>query len=105
MGTHHRELRQPLPHHGGLRGREGAADCAVVQVVQRCLELGAASARFVSGTMEDTAFPQHVVREAQTSLGTSATCSARCQHLILALLFATREEKWERWGETGKIVP
>ncbi|NXU96526.1 DHI1 dehydrogenase, partial [Cettia cetti] len=38
-------------------------------VVQRCLELGAASARFVSGTMEDTAFAQHVVREAQTSLG------------------------------------
>ncbi|NXE92794.1 DHI1 dehydrogenase, partial [Menura novaehollandiae] len=39
------------------------------KVVQRCLELGAASARFVSGTMEDTAFAQHVVREAQTSLG------------------------------------
>ncbi|NXA84999.1 DHI1 dehydrogenase, partial [Melanocharis versteri] len=38
-------------------------------VVRRCLELGAASARFVSGTMEDTAFTQHVVREAQTSLG------------------------------------
>ncbi|NXR85195.1 DHI1 dehydrogenase, partial [Hypocryptadius cinnamomeus] len=38
-------------------------------VVRRCLELGAASARFVSGTMEDTAFAQHVVREAQTSLG------------------------------------
>ncbi|XP_039551856.1 corticosteroid 11-beta-dehydrogenase isozyme 1-like [Passer montanus] len=38
-------------------------------VVQRCLELGAASARFVSGTMEDTAFAQHVVREAQSSLG------------------------------------
>ncbi|XP_053820231.1 11-beta-hydroxysteroid dehydrogenase 1-like isoform X2 [Vidua chalybeata] len=37
-------------------------------VVRRCLELGAASARFVSGTMEDTAFAQHVVREAQTSL-------------------------------------
>ncbi|NWV38866.1 DHI1 dehydrogenase, partial [Grantiella picta] len=39
------------------------------KVVQRCLELGAASARFVSGTMEDMAFAQHVVREAQTSLG------------------------------------
>ncbi|NXQ41909.1 DHI1 dehydrogenase, partial [Catharus fuscescens] len=38
-------------------------------VVRRCLQLGAASARFVSGTMEDTAFAQHVVREAQTSLG------------------------------------
>uniref|UniRef100_U3JCL8 11-beta-hydroxysteroid dehydrogenase 1 n=1 Tax=Ficedula albicollis TaxID=59894 RepID=U3JCL8_FICAL len=38
-------------------------------VVRRCLELGAASARFVSGTMEDTAFAQRVVREAQTSLG------------------------------------
>ncbi|NWZ86887.1 DHI1 dehydrogenase, partial [Poecile atricapillus] len=50
-------------------GGEGAAERAVVQVVRRCLELGAASARFVSGTMEDTAFAQHVVREAQTSLG------------------------------------
>ncbi|XP_063274341.1 11-beta-hydroxysteroid dehydrogenase 1-like isoform X3 [Prinia subflava] len=38
-------------------------------VVRRCLELGAASARFISGTMEDTAFAQRVVREAQTSLG------------------------------------
>ncbi|NXM84732.1 DHI1 dehydrogenase, partial [Oenanthe oenanthe] len=38
-------------------------------VVQRCLQLGAASARFVSGTMEDTAFAQRVVREAQASLG------------------------------------
>nr|XP_054504864.1 LOW QUALITY PROTEIN: 11-beta-hydroxysteroid dehydrogenase 1-like [Agelaius phoeniceus] len=38
-------------------------------VVRRCLELGAASARFVSGSMEDTAFAQHVVREAQTALG------------------------------------
>uniref|UniRef100_A0A8C9UHA3 11-beta-hydroxysteroid dehydrogenase 1 n=1 Tax=Serinus canaria TaxID=9135 RepID=A0A8C9UHA3_SERCA len=38
-------------------------------VVQRCLELGAASARFVSGSMEDTAFAQHVVREAQVALG------------------------------------
>ncbi|NXP60553.1 DHI1 dehydrogenase, partial [Chloropsis cyanopogon] len=38
-------------------------------VVQRCLELGAASARFVSGTMEDMAFAQHVVKEAQTLLG------------------------------------
>ncbi|NXT59916.1 DHI1 dehydrogenase, partial [Chaetops frenatus] len=38
-------------------------------VVRRCLQLGAASASFVSGSMEDTAFAQHVVREAQTSLG------------------------------------
>ncbi|NWY95835.1 DHI1 dehydrogenase, partial [Loxia curvirostra] len=38
-------------------------------VVRRCLELGAASARFVSGSMEDTAFAQHVVREAQVALG------------------------------------
>ncbi|XP_023773755.1 corticosteroid 11-beta-dehydrogenase isozyme 1-like, partial [Cyanistes caeruleus] len=54
----------------GAQGRRGrAAERSVVQVVRRCLELGAASARFVSGTMEDTAFAQHVVREAQTSLG------------------------------------
>uniref|UniRef100_A0A8C5TEA1 11-beta-hydroxysteroid dehydrogenase 1 n=1 Tax=Malurus cyaneus samueli TaxID=2593467 RepID=A0A8C5TEA1_9PASS len=39
------------------------------EVVQRCLELGAASAQFISGTMEDMAFAQSVVREAQTSLG------------------------------------
>ncbi|NXE06624.1 DHI1 dehydrogenase, partial [Lophotis ruficrista] len=39
------------------------------KVVERCLELGAASARYVSGTMEDMAFAQHVVKEAETSLG------------------------------------
>ncbi|KAM6044131.1 11-beta-hydroxysteroid dehydrogenase 1 [Chlamydotis macqueenii] len=39
------------------------------KVVERCLELGAASARYVSGTMEDMAFAEHVVKEAETSLG------------------------------------
>uniref|UniRef100_A0A8C8ECT7 11-beta-hydroxysteroid dehydrogenase 1 n=1 Tax=Otus sunia TaxID=257818 RepID=A0A8C8ECT7_9STRI len=33
------------------------------KVVERCLELGAASARYVSGSMEDTTFPAVVVRE------------------------------------------
>ncbi|NXO02895.1 DHI1 dehydrogenase, partial [Rhinopomastus cyanomelas] len=39
------------------------------QVVKRCLELGAPSARYVSGTMEDVAFAEHVVKEAEASLG------------------------------------
>ncbi|GAB0200043.1 11-beta-hydroxysteroid dehydrogenase 1-like isoform X1 [Grus americana] len=39
------------------------------KVVERCLELGAASARYISGTMEDMAFAEHVVKEAETSLG------------------------------------
>ncbi|NXX20942.1 DHI1 dehydrogenase, partial [Podargus strigoides] len=39
------------------------------KVVERCRELGAASARYVSGTMEDMAFAEHVVKEAETSLG------------------------------------
>ncbi|XP_074706282.1 11-beta-hydroxysteroid dehydrogenase 1-like isoform X2 [Strix aluco] len=39
------------------------------KVVERCLELGAASARYVSGTMEDMAFAEHVVKEAEASLG------------------------------------
>ncbi|NXY69076.1 DHI1 dehydrogenase, partial [Glareola pratincola] len=39
------------------------------KVVKRCLELGAASARYVSGTMEDMAFAEHVVKEAETLLG------------------------------------
>ncbi|NXD77746.1 DHI1 dehydrogenase, partial [Halcyon senegalensis] len=39
------------------------------KVVERCLELGAASARYVSGTMEDMAFAEHVVKEAGTLLG------------------------------------
>lgn len=45
------------------------------QVVARCLELGAASARHVSGSMEDTAFAEHVVKEAEELLG---TLTARC---------------------------
>ncbi|XP_010182043.1 PREDICTED: corticosteroid 11-beta-dehydrogenase isozyme 1-like [Mesitornis unicolor] len=39
------------------------------KVVERCRALGAASARYISGTMEDMAFAEHVVREAETSLG------------------------------------
>ncbi|NXL02612.1 DHI1 dehydrogenase, partial [Mesembrinibis cayennensis] len=39
------------------------------KVVERCLELGAASARYISGTMEDMAFAEHVVKEAETLLG------------------------------------
>ncbi|NXU48769.1 DHI1 dehydrogenase, partial [Turnix velox] len=39
------------------------------KVVEQCLELGAASARYVSGTMEDMAFAEHVVKEAETLLG------------------------------------
>ncbi|NXP03109.1 DHI1 dehydrogenase, partial [Thinocorus orbignyianus] len=39
------------------------------KVVKRCLELGAASARYVSGSMEDTTFPEVVVKEAETTWG------------------------------------
>ncbi|NXL30896.1 DHI1 dehydrogenase, partial [Glaucidium brasilianum] len=39
------------------------------KVVERCLELGAASARYVSGSMEDTTFPTVVVREAENTWG------------------------------------
>ncbi|XP_075299217.1 11-beta-hydroxysteroid dehydrogenase 1 isoform X3 [Opisthocomus hoazin] len=38
-------------------------------VVERCLELGAASARYVSGSMEDTSFPEVVVKEAENTWG------------------------------------
>ncbi|XP_042655981.1 corticosteroid 11-beta-dehydrogenase isozyme 1 isoform X2 [Tyto alba] len=77
----------PHPHHSTDRGQaaeskwqaqhshthvaSGAHMTASLtsQVVERCLELGAASARYVSGTMEDMAFAEHVVKEAKTSLG------------------------------------
>nr|XP_009936922.1 PREDICTED: corticosteroid 11-beta-dehydrogenase isozyme 1-like [Opisthocomus hoazin] len=39
------------------------------KVVERCLELGAASARYVSGSMEDTSFPEVVVKEAENTWG------------------------------------
>ncbi|NXX97302.1 DHI1 dehydrogenase, partial [Centropus bengalensis] len=39
------------------------------KVVERCRELGAASARYISGTMEDMAFADRVVKEAGTLLG------------------------------------
>ncbi|XP_013045062.3 11-beta-hydroxysteroid dehydrogenase 1-like [Anser cygnoides] len=39
------------------------------KVVERCLELGAASARFVSGSMENTAFAEEVVKEAENTWG------------------------------------
>nr|XP_009670475.1 PREDICTED: corticosteroid 11-beta-dehydrogenase isozyme 1-like isoform X1 [Struthio camelus australis] len=39
------------------------------KVVERCLKLGAASARYVSGSMEKTAFAKEVVKEAETAWG------------------------------------
>ncbi|NXC19134.1 DHI1 dehydrogenase, partial [Corythaeola cristata] len=39
------------------------------KVVERCLELGAASARYVSGSMEDTTFPEALVKEAEHTWG------------------------------------
>ncbi|NXO02901.1 DHI1 dehydrogenase, partial [Rhinopomastus cyanomelas] len=39
------------------------------KVVERCLELGAASAYYVSGSMEDTTLPELVVKEAETIWG------------------------------------
>ncbi|KAM9520395.1 11-beta-hydroxysteroid dehydrogenase 1-like [Guaruba guarouba] len=39
------------------------------KVVRRCLELGAASARYVSGSMEDTTLPDVVVKEAENTWG------------------------------------
>lgn len=39
------------------------------QVVDKCLDLGAASARYVSGSMESTAFAEEVVKEAEITWG------------------------------------
>ncbi|NXH12523.1 DHI1 dehydrogenase, partial [Bucco capensis] len=39
------------------------------KVVERCLQLGAASARYVSGSMEDTKLPEVVVKEAENTWG------------------------------------
>ncbi|KFV93551.1 Corticosteroid 11-beta-dehydrogenase isozyme 1, partial [Eurypyga helias] len=39
------------------------------KVVERCLKLGAASARYVSGSMEDTTLPELVVKEAENTWG------------------------------------
>uniref|UniRef100_A0A8D0GDM3 11-beta-hydroxysteroid dehydrogenase 1 n=1 Tax=Sphenodon punctatus TaxID=8508 RepID=A0A8D0GDM3_SPHPU len=39
------------------------------KVVARCLELGAASAQYVNGSMEDMAFAEHVVQEAEKLWG------------------------------------
>ncbi|XP_062451002.1 11-beta-hydroxysteroid dehydrogenase 1-like [Rhea pennata] len=39
------------------------------KVVEQCLKLGAASAQYVSGSMEDMAFAEHVVKEAENLMG------------------------------------
>ncbi|XP_025891926.1 corticosteroid 11-beta-dehydrogenase isozyme 1 [Nothoprocta perdicaria] len=39
------------------------------KVVEQCLKLGAASAQYVSGSMEDMAFAEHVVKKAENLLG------------------------------------
>ncbi|NWW73306.1 DHI1 dehydrogenase, partial [Climacteris rufus] len=39
------------------------------KVVERCLELGAASARYISGSMDNPTLPQEVVREAENTWG------------------------------------
>lgn len=39
------------------------------QVVERCLELGAASARYISGSMDSPSLPEEVLREAENTWG------------------------------------
>ncbi|NXC32618.1 DHI1 dehydrogenase, partial [Campylorhamphus procurvoides] len=39
------------------------------KVVEQCLELGAASAHYISGSMEDSSFPEVVVKEAENTWG------------------------------------
>ncbi|NXA05332.1 DHI1 dehydrogenase, partial [Sapayoa aenigma] len=39
------------------------------KIVERCLELGAASARYISGSMENPSFPEVVVKEAENTWG------------------------------------
>ncbi|NXF84256.1 DHI1 dehydrogenase, partial [Sclerurus mexicanus] len=39
------------------------------KVVDQCLELGAASAHYISGSMEDPSFPEVVVKEAENTWG------------------------------------
>ncbi|NXY22958.1 DHI1 dehydrogenase, partial [Atrichornis clamosus] len=39
------------------------------KVVERCLELGAASARYISGSMDSPTLPKEVVREAENTWG------------------------------------
>ncbi|NXJ11506.1 DHI1 dehydrogenase, partial [Odontophorus gujanensis] len=44
-------------------------DTKLQKVVEKCLDLGAASARYVSGSMENTAFAEKVVKEAENTWG------------------------------------
>ncbi|NWV07667.1 DHI1 dehydrogenase, partial [Ptilonorhynchus violaceus] len=39
------------------------------KIVERCLELGAASARYISGSMDSPSLPEEVVREAENTWG------------------------------------
>ncbi|NXI74661.1 DHI1 dehydrogenase, partial [Anseranas semipalmata] len=45
------------------------AEAKLQKVMERCLKLGAASAHFISGSMEDTAFAEEVVKEAESTWG------------------------------------
>lgn len=89
------------------------------QVVERCQELGASSARLISGSMEDMAFAKQVVEAAEAELGTSAACSppasGRLEMLELSstLLFVAcplrkiqylRRKTQEKWG-WGEVCP
>ncbi|XP_068015691.1 11-beta-hydroxysteroid dehydrogenase 1-like isoform X1 [Melanerpes formicivorus] len=63
----------PHPHHCTDRAQAAESNWQAqhshTQVVEQCLELGAASAQYISGTMEDMAFAKRVVKEAETLLG------------------------------------
>nr|RLV64443.1 hypothetical protein DV515_00017488 [Chloebia gouldiae] len=57
---------QGLPSSGPSWPRTGAAGTGVVE---RCLELGAASARYISGSMDSPSLPEEVLREAENAWG------------------------------------
>ncbi|OXB84432.1 UNVERIFIED_CONTAM: hypothetical protein H355_010859 [Colinus virginianus] len=44
-------------------------DTKLEKVMEKCLDLGAASARYMSGSMENTAFAEEVVKEAENTWG------------------------------------
>lgn len=52
---------------GGSLQRSPSNPVLPPQVVKRCLELGAASARYISGSMDSPTLPEELLREAENT--------------------------------------
>lgn len=69
----------------------------MLQVVARCLELGAASAHYIAGSMEDMTFAEEFVAEAGNLMGEAAS------PLSVSGVYSEAHHRGSERGRKGKV--